>query len=169
MNKNIVNLEQNNNWNNLFLDIKKELEIIFKDEYIKIEHIGSTAIKNIVAKPIIDISLTVDNLKEWTYYKKLLNNKKGYIINENKVLDEVLLCIEEKDKTTHLIHIMEDKSKRYKDTIFFRDCLNENELVKLEYEALKKELAIKYKNDRKSYTAGKNEFIQNILKLSDRQ
>ena len=55
-------------------------------------------------------------------------------------------------------------SDRYKNVIKFRDTLINNPKVLKEYEDLKTMLAKKYSNDRKSYTASKNEFITKVLK-----
>ena len=59
---------------------------------------------------------------------------------------------------------MEKDSKRYKDTLIFRDYLRSNLKVLKEYEKLKEKLKIKYKNDRSSYTKAKDTFIKNVLK-----
>lgn len=55
-------------------------------------------------------------------------------------------------------------SKRYKDTIIFRDYIRNNYNVMKQYETLKIELAKQYVSDRKMYTKSKNDFIQEILK-----
>ena len=58
---------------------------------------------------------------------------------------------------------MKIDSKRYQDTIVFRNYLRNNKDVLKDYENLKNELAEKYAYDRKMYTASKNEFIQKVI------
>ena len=62
---------------------------------------------------------------------------------------------------------MEINSKRYQDTIIFRDYIRNHIKALKEYENLKKDLAKKYENDRKTYTSSKNEFIKNIIELAN--
>ena len=61
---------------------------------------------------------------------------------------------------------MEIDSKRYQDTIVFRNYLRNNKDVLKEYEDLKNKLAEKYADNRKMYTAAKNEFIQKVIKIA---
>ena len=61
---------------------------------------------------------------------------------------------------------MEPGSKRYIESILFRDYLRKNIWALEKYEVLKKDLAVKYADDRKKYTASKNEFINEIIKLA---
>lgn len=70
------------------------------------------------------------------------------------------------DARTCFIHIIEDKSKRYENFIYFKKYLESHPEKIDEYKKLKEELSEKYSNDRKSYTASKNDFIQNIISLS---
>lgn len=62
---------------------------------------------------------------------------------------------------------MEINSKRYQDTIVFRDYIRNHIKALKGYENLKKDLAKKYANDRKMYTSSKNEFIKNIIELAN--
>ena len=71
------------------------------------------------------------------------------------------------DVTTHLIHIMEANTKRCTNTILFKDYLINHPKKLKEYEELKKDLAEKYADNRKMYTASKNDFIQEVLKAAE--
>ncbi len=69
--------------------------------------------------------------------------------------------------TTHFIHVVEIKSKRWHDFITFRDyLLSHPEEIKT-YADLKKSLEKKYANDRKQYTASKNKYISEIIEQAD--
>lgn len=61
---------------------------------------------------------------------------------------------------------MEIESKRYKDTIIFRDYMRTQSAAVKEYEQLKEKLAEKYADNRKMYTSSKNEFIQSVIKIA---
>lgn len=159
-----VKLEKyNSNWNKMFNEEKENLKNIFKDIAIEIEHIGSTSVEGLTSKPIIDIAVGVKDLAEFKKIKYCL--KEPYSVKEDSVCDEILIRKRVGgDVTTHLIHVMEVDSKRYQDTIKFRNYIRKHKNVLKEYEDLKKELALKYADNRKMYTSSKNDFIQNIIK-----
>lgn len=160
-----VKLEKpNSNWIKMYDDEKAHLQEVFGDLAIDIQHIGSTAIKNISAKPIIDIAVGIRSLEDFCKVKKYFLND-PYSIKENPVEGEELV-LKGYPETSYLIHVMEVNSKRYKDTIIFRDFMNKNGTISLEYEKLKKELAKKYPNERKKYTEAKNEFIKKVLEIA---
>lgn len=152
-------------WKKEFNKEKKVLEEIFRNAALTIEHIGSTSIPGLSAKPIIDIAIGIKSLSDFNLIKERIMNISDYSIKEDSVQDEILIRKGSEDNRTHFIHVMELNSNRYKDTILFRDYLINNPEVLKKYEKLKQKLAIKYPNDRKMYTSSKNEFITNILNI----
>ena len=150
-------------WKEKFEKEKENLLEMMGDIAITIEHIGSTAIHGLSAKPIIDISVGVNKLSDFEKVKQEFLNNSEYSIKEDSPSDEILVRKGPEEKRTHFIHIMEIDSKRYKDTILFRDYLRAHPKVLLEYEELKKELAEKYADNRVMYTSSKNDFITEIL------
>lgn len=162
--KGSVRLEEyNDNWVNLYELEKQNLEKLLDNIYLSIEHIGSTAIKGLKAKPIIDIAVGV---KKLTDFERVKNHFKDYPYSYKFGYDndEVLIRRHQEDLTTHLIHLMEIESDRYKNTIIFRNYLNSHKNDLKKYQKLKENLAIKYADNRPMYTSSKNEFIQSILK-----
>lgn len=165
-----VRLEKyNENWKREFEEEKKNLREIFQDIAINIEHIGSTSIENISAKPILDIAVAFKELSDFEKVKDYFINNKEYSVREENTPGEILVSKGTAECITHLIHIMKYDSERYKNTIIFRDYLKKNLEDKKEYEKLKQELAEKYNNNRKMYTASKHEFIQKILEKAKKQ
>ena len=161
-----VKLEKYNpNWKKVFKEEKGTLSKILGDVAIEIEHIGSTSIEGLSAKPIIDIAVAINNLKDFEKIRSLFENE-PYSIKKDSNCDEILVRKGTEENRTHFIHIMELNSKRYKDTILFRDYLRNHKNVLKEYEKLKKELASKYANNRKLYTSSKNDFIQEVIKMA---
>lgn len=159
-----VRLEKYNaDWKKEFEEEKNNLKEIFKNVAIDIQHIGSTSIENISAKPIIDIAVGVKSLSDFEKVKNYFINNKEYSLREENTPGEILVRKGVEEAVTHFIHVMECDSERYKNAIIFRDYLRENLDDKIEYEKLKEELAEKYKDNRKMYTASKHEFIQKIL------
>lgn len=160
---NTVSLENNYElYKKIFKEEKAYLESVFKENRFKIEHVGSTSVKNLLSKPVVDIAIGVDNLNSFKKYYSLLN--KRYTITENLEKEEILLVKENEKETFCLIHVLDIKSNRYTNMIKFRDILINNLDILKKYENLKIDLAKKYKDDRKNYTKSKNEFINEVLK-----
>lgn len=135
---------------------------------IEIQHVGSTAVRGISAKPIIDISVGVKKLEDILPYIQLLE-KNGIVFRGEDVSDQYLFVIGdfEKDTRSHHIHAVEHNSVAWKNYIKFRDYLNEHPAKAKEYEELKQELAKLYPDDRVAYTSGKQKFIDEILTLAE--
>lgn len=155
----------NENWKNMFEEEKSNLENIFKERAIKIEHVGSTSIEGLSAKPIIDIMVVLKSFDDFEFVRsKFLDMP--YSIKLDSDPDEILIRKGPEENRTHFIHVVEEGSQRCINTLLFRDYLRNHENVKKEYEDLKIMLAKKFENNRKMYTVSKNEFIQNVLKLA---
>lgn len=161
--------EYDEKWKEMFNEEKENLIKIFGDIAIAIEHIGSTSVPGLSAKPIIDITVIIKDFKDFNSIEASFN-KEPYSIKEDSPKDEILVRRRiGLDTTTHLIHIMEEKTKRCTDTILFRDYLLKHPEIVKKYEELKKELAEKYADNRKMYTASKNDFIQEVLKSAEKE
>jgi len=158
----------NPKWKDMFNEEKENLKSIFNNLAINIEHIGSTSVEGLSSKPIIDIAVTLNKLDDFDKVKEYFE-KEPYSVKEDCVSDEILIRKGSEDNRTHFIHVMEKTSPRYKNTILFRDYLRNNKEVLEEYEKLRKELAEKYADDRKMYTASKNDFIQKVLKKAQEE
>ena len=129
-----------------------------------IQHIGSTSIKTINAKPIIDIAVAVNE------YELILNKcdelEKADIIFRFDERPEQLLFVMgdfEKDTCSHHIHVVLHDSDEWNNYINFRDYLNSNIQAAREYETTKLRLAEQYPDDRIAYTDGKHEVIDRLL------
>lgn len=159
-----VKLENyNSNWKEMFLEEKMNLEKKFNGISFTIEHIGSTSIKDLSAKPIIDIAIGLNKLSDFDKIKTKFLDDENYSIKEDSVDNEILIRKGNENNRTHFIHVMEIDGNRFKDSILFRDYLNNNKKALKEYELLKLELAKKYPNNRKEYTKSKNDFISKVI------
>jgi GrpB-like predicted nucleotidyltransferase (UPF0157 family) len=143
----------------------KLLKSIFGDNAIDIQHIGSTAIKTIKAKPIIDIVVGINdfNLLENSIYE--LNNN-GIIHRPNNDTDEYKLFVIgdiEKDTRTHHIHVVKHNNVEWNNHVNFRDYLNSNHDEAKKYEKLKIELMEKNKDNREEYTKNKEEYLLKLF------
>jgi len=149
------------------LEIKKLREILPTAHVIDIQHVGSTAIPGMLAKPIIDIQVAVDSL---TAIKQIavdrLQTQQYVYWNENPDLERMFFVKGMPpfgEKRTHHVHMVELASQHWQSKILFRDYLIAHPDMAHEYEQLKIKLAQQYTYDREQYTQAKTEFINAIL------
>ena len=125
----------------------------------RISHIGSTFIKTIWAKPIVDILVEIDQDSDMNMLKNIFV-KNGYIcMSEEQQRISFNKGYTEKGFSEKVYHI----HLRYagdNDELYFRDYLNENAEKAKEYETLKLELWEKYKFNRDGYPENKTQFIK---------
>ena len=144
------------------------IKSIMGDTAIAIEWVGSTSIKAIYAKPIIDIAVAVENLDSVLPFIDCFE-KYSIIYRGEIIVGERFFTIDNNGLRTHHIHIVEYDGKRWSDYIAFRDYMISHEDEALKYESLKKRLAETFKNDRSSYTKAKECYITSVLKKAERQ
>lgn len=132
---------------------------------VDIQHIGSTAIPSIHAKPIIDLVVGVRNLDDIAPYVELLKQH-DIVFRGEDVAGQLLFVMGdfEKDTRTHHIHVVRWNGAEWNNYINFRDYLNRFPDKAIEYDICKKELAAQFADDRWSYTTGKQELIGRLLK-----
>lgn len=138
------------------------LKSILKNTARDIRHIGSTAVKHICAKPIIDIAVGVNDLSEILEYNVILEEN-GFIFRGSDVPGQYLYVCGENDFRTHHIHVVVYNSEDWNNYINMTDYLNCHEQDAKAYSELKESLAKKYPEDRIKYTESKSEFITAIL------
>lgn len=154
-------------WREDFELEEKCLAKIFGNLALSIQHVGSTSIKNLDSKPIIDIAVGLNKLTDFEKVRRDFVKLSEYSIKEDNDPGEILIRKGSEENRTHFIHIMEQNSERMRQTIQFREILKSNQEVKREYENLKHNLAERFPYNRKSYTAGKADFITRVLSSQD--
>ena len=147
-------------WKKSAEEVIAKLKNLLADTAVDIQHVGSTAIASIHAKPIIDIAVAVNDLKED------LLEQKGIFCRGKDVSGQMLFVMGnlQTDIRTHHIHVVEYASTNWKNYINFRDYLNAFAEKAQEYDRCKQELARQFSDDRRSYTLGKEKVVQELLK-----
>ncbi|MGI6017644.1 MAG: GrpB family protein [Marvinbryantia sp.] len=131
---------------------------------LDIQHVGSTSIFSICAKPIIDLVVGVRDLNDIQPYMEQLKQN-GIIFRGGDAPEQLLFVMGdfENDTRTHHIHVVKWNGEEWKNYVNFRDYLNANVEKARLYEECKQKLARQFPNDRGSYTAGKEEVICQLL------
>lgn len=152
-------------WKTLFEREEKLLRSALGDYAAAIEHIGSTAIPGIVAKPIIDILVGVGagDLSAVEKYLPRLAEIGYEYRGEAGIAGRRYFRKGTAALSTHHLSIAERGSEVWRRHILFRDYLRANRNAARAYDELKKNLAIEFKERREAYTNGKTGFVEEIL------
>lgn len=133
-----------------------------------VEHIGSTAVPGLSAKPIVDLMASVTDLDTvvteaserlaadgWCYVPTALDRRpwRRFFVKPDPA---------GRHREAHL-HLVEAGHQRWADQIRFRDALRADDGLARAYEDLKRRLATQSAHDREAYTAGKSAFVANVL------
>ncbi len=148
------------------------LRALLGDAAADVQHVGSTSIKTIMAKPIIDIAVATRSFEAVLARREALEAAGFYYRPSGEALPEQLLfargsCYDGTgDKQTHFIHVVKADGPVWRDYLNFRDYMNAKPEAARAYEALKLRLAAERPADpgRAYYTEGKKDFIAYALR-----
>jgi len=160
----VMLVEYDPTWASEFEREKQLLLDVFGNKVVAIEHIGSTAVPGLPAKPIIDIEV---GLRKFDDYKELvpLAETLGYIFMPDRIFDGyVFMPKGPEERRTHYLHFAAFNSDEWNNVIRFRNILRANPKIRDEYAALKAKLATANTNDRANYAANKADFILQTIK-----
>lgn len=149
-----------------YFNIEKTLlKRLLQSYVISIEHIGSTAVPGLLAKPIIDIAVGIEDFRKSNEVRILLEQSDFQWLR-NRGSDTRLMFVRRYGKCiTHHIHVEEYLGEEWNNQISFRDRIIDDIVLRKEYEMLKIQLYAKYSNNRNKYTEGKTAFIKKVLSL----
>ena len=181
----IIIEKYNPEWIDQFELVKKELETILKDLRPRIEHIGSTSVPGLPAKPIIDIAVGIANIDDLNKtVKPMISNHYLYFEAFNSMMPQrrLFVGLKNKEKTKKFksvysendiipheklnylrkchVHIWEFQSSEWIRHVAFRDYLKEHPEIKRKYGEIKKQLSLKNWKNGMEYNDGKNDFIK---------
>ncbi|MFN3810908.1 MAG: GrpB family protein [Roseateles asaccharophilus] len=128
----------------------------------EIQHVGSTAVAGLSAKPIIDIMAPVSSLLE-SEAAIASAVAAGYSYYPYRADVMHWFCKPSPDVRTHHLHLVPYGSELWLDRLAFRDALRKNQALADEYASLKLRLARQFPDDREAYTQGKTPFVHRVL------
>lgn len=184
----MVVTEYNGSWPNQFLLLKNIYEKILSDKILRIEHVGSTAIAGMCAKPIIDIIIVIENDENFRAVKTGLESI-GYLHNGdqgiagreafkrvNREDNEIKKNAGEYDvldSINHHLYVCAENNFELKKQTQFRDYLNSHEEAKQQYCQIKKAIIEKTGNEnRQGYVEMKaadySWFFEEIMRKAEK-
>ncbi len=163
----------NPDWAKTFADLKTIYRKQLADLILDIEHVGSTSVVGLAAKPVIDIDILVDSrAKIAPVIERLAPLSYLHVGNLGITDREAFKRVSELTPANgslrrwpmHNLYVCPADSISLKNHLLLRNFLRNNPEKAKEYGELKKQLAAKYENDIERYVEGKTNFITAILK-----
>ncbi len=153
-------------WKSEFDLVKQEIRNHTNIDGDNIQHIGSTAIVGIMAKPILDIVVGIDDIRNVEEIIITGFKKAGFLRLSVERPSEVVFAKFADDTyevKTHFVHLVEYDKELWNNLIFFKNYLNLNENVRREYLNLKLDYVQNNSSGIGQYTDHKEEFVKRIF------
>lgn len=155
-------ISYNENWVKDFSGESIIIKRIFDSNLLNIYHIGSTSIPGMVAKPVIDILIEVQDINEIDSYTSEMKTL-GYIARGENGIKDRRYFVKEKDyKRTHHVHIYQIGAKEIIQHLAFRDYLIEYQHEAEKYKNKKQEISKMHLGDIKLYQEKKSSFVNEL-------
>lgn len=162
----IITIEKYNpNWKNQFEILKLMIKSYIGDYILDIQHVGSTSIEGLSAKPIIDLDVIIENIEILPKIIQKLEKEDYFYQGDLGIKDRYAFQRTYDEEIKYHLYVCPKDGIGYKEHIFFRDYLRNNNEAKINYMKLKIALAKKFRKDSESYCNGKTKFIKKILKM----
>lgn len=130
-----------------------------------VEHVGSTAVPGLAAKPIIDVQAAVIDLEFAGTTADVLAPLGWHFVPvelDARPWRRFFVQVVDEHRAAHL-HLLPVGSARWSEQLAFRDALRADPLLVRRYADLKRKLAAEHAADREAYTAGKADFVRSVL------
>ena len=151
-------------WPRTFERIRAHVWPVVQHAAMSMEHVGSTSVPGLSAKPVIDACIVVASRRDIPHVVKALA-RIGYVHRGDLgVPDREAFKATTTDFPKHRLYASHRGSLSLRNHIGFRDYLRAHPDASLEYGRLKESLARQFPDDIDSYIAGKTEFVLNILR-----
>jgi GrpB-like predicted nucleotidyltransferase (UPF0157 family) len=152
-------------WPNLFRNLRDDLIRLFSPTSIRVEHIGSTSVPGLSAKPVIDVLLGAESLADIESRTKLLSEHGyEYVSKYEKEIPERRYFVKSPANSLRVhIHAVKLGSRIWQEQLAFRDALRNDSSLRAQYQSLKLQLAKQFGNNKSAYSAAKNPFVESVL------
>ena len=168
--KHVVVVPYDEMWKKAFEDLKRELDEALGNLALRIEHVGSTSVTGLSAKPIIDIDVVIRDVSILDSVVSALA-KIGYVHEGDQGIPgrEVFKYDGKEHLMKHHLYVCAEDAAELKRHIGFRDYLRSHPAAVIEYSRVKEEGAVLYPYDIDKYIEHKSPFIEGIYRKIERE
>jgi GrpB-like predicted nucleotidyltransferase (UPF0157 family) len=159
----ILLIPYDSTWPHAFDDEALRLRSAFKDLFIDLQHIGSTAVPGLLAKPVIDMLLALPRVEALDDRREVWEALGYEVMGEFGIPGRRYFRKDDvSGRRTHQVHAFANGSPEITRHLHFRDYLRSHPSVAVEYGELKLRLAASCGDDMRCYSDGKSDFIRDI-------
>lgn len=148
-------------WSGAFTAEAALLRGLLGAKALGVEHVGSTAIPGIKAKPILDIMLGIVTLDDAPDLAKALESLR-YEFRPKAGIPEEHVFVKGAPRT-HILHVVAINGPAWRQKLAFRDALRADPDLAGAYDRLKASLSDRFPTDRAAYTEGKTDFVRAVV------
>jgi GrpB-like predicted nucleotidyltransferase (UPF0157 family) len=153
-------------WPELFAEVGRRLRGALGQVALRIDHIGSTSVPGLAAKPIIDVQISVASFEPLEAFKRPLE-RLGYVYRADNTERTKRYFREPPGRRRTHVHVRRAGSFSEQWALLFRDYLRAHPAVAAEYEGVKRRLAAELGGDRHAYTNAKVPFLWQVIRQAD--
>lgn len=154
-------VEHDPSWADQAADWMLRIKAAIGPDAASAEHIGSTAVPGLIAKPVLDLQLAVPDISEESAYRSGLETL-GLVLRQRETGHLFFRPPAGEPRTVH-IHVCQLGSVSEREHLVFRDRLREDANMATAYAELKQDLATRVGDDRIAYARGKAQFIKDVV------
>jgi len=158
----IIVMDYDPSWAERFQLLHRRIGKALGGMAVAIEHIGSTAVPSLAAKPIIDIDVLLASVTELPAVIACLA-KLGYVHQGNLGIPDREAFLAPVEDAPHHLYVCPPGSKAFQEHLAFRDYSRAHPQEAEVYADLKRALALKFRDDRSAYVFGKSAFVAEIV------
>ena len=156
-------------WAEVYREEEQLLRSVLGHHVIDIQHVGSTSVEGLNAKPIIDIAIGIKSLDIAESFRSPLEQLGYECRGHAGVEGRVFFAKGSEHLRTHYLHIVVYDGVNWRSYVHFRDYLRRHRGSVKDYSTLKTALAKEFSEERAKYTEAKNEFISHILEKARKE
>ncbi len=162
MSEPVVVVEYDPQWPRVYEELRQRVGRLLGGVACRIEHVGSTAVPGLAAKPVVDVDVVVDAANVPRTIAML--EAGGYLHRGNLGIEGREAFAAPARLPRHNLYVCVDDGRALRNHVTFRDHLRAHAEAREAYEALKRELARRFPNDIESYAKAKTEFVLGVLR-----
>jgi GrpB-like predicted nucleotidyltransferase (UPF0157 family) len=149
-------------WPQQFRAAEERLRGLLKGQVLAIDHIGSTAVPGICAKPMIDIDITLGDIDAIPHASSILVGA-GFEARGNRYDDGMWAFLWKSSSPALRVYLSPPENETHRQRLLFRDHLRQSPDLAAQYAELKNRLAQEFSKDGDRYTAEKSEFVRHVV------
>jgi len=153
-------------WPVAFAELGAGLRGVLGDVAVRIDHIGSTSVPGLAAKPVIDVQISVRSFEPLDAFRLPLEDF-GLVYREDNPERTKRYFREAPGRRRTHVHVRRLGSFSQQFPLLFRDFLRCHPAAAAEYAAVKRRCAAEFRNDRHGYVAAKEPFVWDIIRRAD--